>query len=292
MYRVDNAVIMAAGTSSRFAPLSYEVPKGLLNVKGEILIERQIKQLIEAGIPEIIIVVGYRKKQFEYLKEKYGVILVENPDYLTRNNNASIFAVRNYLKNTYICSADNYFTENPFNSYEKNTYYSAIFAEGKTAEWCIATDENDRIRDVVVGGENSWCMLGHVFWAEDFSKKFLDILLKEYNKPETFGLLWESIYINHINELDMKIKRYKKDMIFEFDTLEELRLFDKSYISDTRSQIIKNIAKEHNCQESDIINVVSVKGQYADAIGFEYTVKGNTFGYTYEVPYHMLDRRK
>lgn len=35
-----NAIIMAAGTSSRFAPLSYEEPKGLLAVKGEILIER------------------------------------------------------------------------------------------------------------------------------------------------------------------------------------------------------------------------------------------------------------
>ena len=42
---VNNAVIMAAGTSSRFAPLSYEKPKALIEVKGEILIERQIKQV-------------------------------------------------------------------------------------------------------------------------------------------------------------------------------------------------------------------------------------------------------
>ena len=37
-----NAIIMAAGTSSRFVPLSVERPKGLLEVKGEVLIERQI----------------------------------------------------------------------------------------------------------------------------------------------------------------------------------------------------------------------------------------------------------
>ena len=43
-YRVENAIIMAAGFSSRFAPLSYETPKGLLNVRGEIMIERQIRQ--------------------------------------------------------------------------------------------------------------------------------------------------------------------------------------------------------------------------------------------------------
>lgn len=41
-YKIDNAIIMAAGYASRFAPLSYEEPKALLNIKGEILIERQI----------------------------------------------------------------------------------------------------------------------------------------------------------------------------------------------------------------------------------------------------------
>lgn len=40
-----NAIIMAAGTSSRFVPLSAERPKGLVEVKGEVLIERQIRQL-------------------------------------------------------------------------------------------------------------------------------------------------------------------------------------------------------------------------------------------------------
>ena len=37
-YRVNNAIIMAAGTSNRFAPLSYEMPKALIEVNGEILI--------------------------------------------------------------------------------------------------------------------------------------------------------------------------------------------------------------------------------------------------------------
>ena len=39
-----NAIILAAGTSSRFVPISFEIPKSLLKVRGEILIERQIKQ--------------------------------------------------------------------------------------------------------------------------------------------------------------------------------------------------------------------------------------------------------
>ena len=60
---------MAAGTASRFAPLSYEKPKALLRVKGEILIEGQICQLREAGISDIIVVVGYMAEKFYYLQE-------------------------------------------------------------------------------------------------------------------------------------------------------------------------------------------------------------------------------
>ena len=135
--KVDNAIIMAAGTSSRFAPLSYEKPKALIEVRGEILIERQIKQQKEAGIDEIIIVTGYMSEKFQYLKDKYGVKLVHNPDYLIRNNNSSINAVKEYLGNSYICSSDNYFVENPFEKEVDESYYSAVYAEGPTDEWCI-----------------------------------------------------------------------------------------------------------------------------------------------------------
>ena len=58
-YKVDNAVILAAGASTRFIPLSLEQPKGLFEVKGERLIERQIKQLKDAGIDDITVVVVF-----------------------------------------------------------------------------------------------------------------------------------------------------------------------------------------------------------------------------------------
>lgn len=77
-----NAIILAAGMSSRFVPLSVELPKGLLEVKGEILIERQIRQLQKAGVSDITIVVGYKAEKFNYLKEKFGVDIILNEDYL------------------------------------------------------------------------------------------------------------------------------------------------------------------------------------------------------------------
>lgn len=268
--KVDNAIIMAAGTSSRFAPLSYEKPKGLIEVKNEILIERQIKQIKEAGIDEIIIVTGYKAENFEYLKNKYDVKLIHNPDYLTRNNNASIYAAKNFIKNSYICSSDNYFFENPFESDVDESYYSAIYTKGETNEWCIR-ENNDWIVDVTVGGKDSWIMLGHVFWSEKFSKKFLEILEKEYFDEKTANKLWETIYIEHINELPMKIRKYKSDYIFEFDTLDELRKFDESYVEDTRSKILEKISSQLNIKEKDIKNVISFKEKDNAAAGFTFT---------------------
>lgn len=282
MYQVDNAVIMAAGTASRFAPLSYERPKALITVRGEVLIERQIRQLQEAGVPEIYVVTGYKANMFSYLGKKFGVHLVHNPDYLTRNNNASIYAVKDILSNTYICSADNYFTENPFEKEVSNCYYAAVYADGPTKEWCMETDENGTIRRVQIGGENAWYMLGHTFWDEAFSRTFLNILEREYNLPETADLLWESIYINHIDKLHMKIRRYSTDVVFEFDTLDELRQFDTTYVTDTRSEILKSVAKQLNCHEEDLLDVTAYKDETNEAAGFSLRYGNEIYLYSYK----------
>ena len=278
--KVDNAIIMAAGTASRFAPLSYEKPKALIEVRGEVLIERQIRQLREAGIEEVVVVTGYKAEQFEYLKDKYGVVLINNPYYLTRNNNSSIYAAREYIKNSYICSSDNYFITNPFESDVDESYYAAVYIEGETGEWCIL-EEDGLIKDVKVGGQDSWVMLGHVFWSESFSRSFLHILEDEYEWPETADKLWETIYIEHINEIPMKIRKYPADFIFEFDTLDELREFDTSYITNTRSEILKKVAGELGVEEKEIRSVKAFKDKDNAAAGFTFET-GKKYKYYYK----------
>ena len=75
-----NAIILAAGYGMRMVPLNTEIPKGLLKVRGLPLIERTIRQLQEAGVFEIYVVVGYLKEQYEYLMDLYGVQLLVNMD--------------------------------------------------------------------------------------------------------------------------------------------------------------------------------------------------------------------
>ena len=136
-YRVNSAVILAAGFGSRFVPLTFETPKGLLEVFGERMIERQINQLHEAGIMDITIVVGYLKEKFEYLIDKFGVKLLYNPEYHNKNTLTTVYRARDCFKgkNTYLLSSDNWIRENMYHTYECGAWYSSVYMEGATSEW-------------------------------------------------------------------------------------------------------------------------------------------------------------
>lgn len=276
---IRNAIIMAAGTSSRFVPLSYEIPKGLLEVKGEVLIERQIRQLREAGISDITIVVGYMADKFQYLKDKFGVTIVLNEDYSRYNNTSSLIRVVDKLGNTYVCSSDNYFPSNVFLESPDTSYYSALYASGETKEYCIQSDESNNIKSVAVGGRDSWYMIGHVYFSASFSKRFKEILIEEYKKEETKHAYWEDVYIKHLKSLpEMKIHRYKDDDIKEFDSIDELRIFDNSYVCDTRSSVLKEIASMMKCSEADLSGFVKIPGNGSE-LQFLFSKGGLRYSY-------------
>ena len=57
-----NAIILAAGFGMRMVPINTETPKGLLEIHGEPLIERLIKQLHEAGVTRNICNCGLHER--------------------------------------------------------------------------------------------------------------------------------------------------------------------------------------------------------------------------------------
>ena len=83
-----NAIILAAGLGSRFKDITKKEHKSLLKIGGKPNLERTIEYLTDAKVEKIIIVVGYLKEKFDYLKEKYGDIIefVYNDKYREYNN--------------------------------------------------------------------------------------------------------------------------------------------------------------------------------------------------------------
>ena len=250
-----------------------------MEVKGEILIERQIRQLKEAGITDITLVVGYKAEMFAYLRDKYAVDIVYNEDFACYNNTSSLIRVIEKLDNTFICSSDNYFPENVFTRESVDSYYSALYAEGKTNEYCLITNAEDQITDVNVGGHDSWYMVGHVFFNHEFSEKFRKLMIKEYCNETTKQGYWEDLYIRYIDQLPkMKINRYQEGNIQEFDSLDELRMFDSSYVEDTRSTVVKSICRTLNLQESDVYGFKNIK-HVGDYLHFQFKVGDSTYEY-------------
>lgn len=228
-YRVDNAVIMAAGFGLRSLPLSRYVPKGLYRVRGEILIERQIRQLQEAGIQQIVVVVGYLKEKFAYLEEKFGVILVNNHDYYRYNNISSLYAARDYLKNSYICCSDNYFNVNVFRDYVYDSYYSCKYTEGYADEYCVAGMDGDYIAAIQKGGSGAWYTIGEAYFSRKFSRTFLKCLDREYADAGTKKMLWDDFHMKHIDELPLLLVKYSDEIVQEFDTVEDITRFDRDF---------------------------------------------------------------
>ena len=93
----QNAIILAAGFGMRMVPINTEIPKGLLEINGEPLIERMIRQLHEVGISKIYVIVGFMKERYEYLIDKFKVELVVNSEYSTKNNLYSMEKVLPFL---------------------------------------------------------------------------------------------------------------------------------------------------------------------------------------------------
>jgi len=273
-HKIDNAIILAAGISSRFVPICFEKPKALLEVKGEVMIERQIRQLQEVGISEITIVVGHMKEKFDYLVEKFGVKLIETDTYKIRNNHASVYAARECLRNTIITSADLYFKNNIFQQYAYDAYYCTVYRENMTEERGVKTDAYDRITNTFYNASDTWVTLGYAYFDKRFSGNFLKILDEEYNYPETVQKFWADIQDEHLTELYMYAKHCDNDIIYEFDSLEELREFDEAYRFDAHSALLKQIAGKLETSENELKNFKPItKEDLGRGITFTYAQK-------------------
>lgn len=77
VYQNVGAILTCAGLSTRM-----NENKAFINWNGLPLIEQQINLLINSGLNQIAVVVGYEQDRFQYIKDKYSLVtLIENKDY-------------------------------------------------------------------------------------------------------------------------------------------------------------------------------------------------------------------
>lgn len=90
------AIILAAGKGSRLYPITLTKPKGLLEIGDETILDRLIGQLNQAGVQDVLIVVGYQK---EILINYFGNTVRYScySDFFKTNNLHTLWSVREEL---------------------------------------------------------------------------------------------------------------------------------------------------------------------------------------------------
>ena len=101
------AIILAAGMGTRMFPLTKNTPKSLLDIgQGLTLLETQLHSLQEAGITNIVLVIGYRAEQIEAKIKEYEkdfkISIVFNPFFDTSNNLISAWMARHHMTDEFI----------------------------------------------------------------------------------------------------------------------------------------------------------------------------------------------
>ena len=97
-------MILSAGMGTRLMPLTKEIPKPLLEINGMTLLERMIKNCMNVGINEFIVIVGYNKEKVielaPELEEKHSISIkiVENERFDVTNTSVSTYLASKNLE--------------------------------------------------------------------------------------------------------------------------------------------------------------------------------------------------
>lgn len=266
-----NAILLAAGVGMRMVPINSLLPKPLLEIYGEPLIERVIRQLHEAGIYDITVVVGFMKERFDYLIDDFGVRLIVNPAYAEKNNLSSLALAADQISNTYIIPCDLWFAENPFRKHELYSWYM-VSDEKRVGSYVRVNRKQELVR--VREGEPGNRMIGVSFLLEEDAVELRARLQRMSTDSRYDSAFWEAA-LDREDKIAISARVVPADHVTEINTLEQLRELD-SRSGSLRSDALDVISNALHCRAEDIVDISILKKGMTNR-SFLFRVKGKKY---------------
>jgi CTP:phosphocholine cytidylyltransferase-like protein/thiamine kinase-like enzyme len=266
-----NAIILAAGFGMRMIPINTETPKGMIEINGEPLIERLIKQLHAVDIKEIHIVVGFMKEQYEYLIDEYGVNLIVNSGYAIKNNLHSLNLVLDFLSNTYIIPCDIWCNCNPFNEYELYSWY--MVNELVDSDSYVRVNRKMEListPNTVVGNT----MIGIAYLAEEQADIVRRRVRQMCKDTRYDGVFWEEALYKKDRMIVLARVIHSTEVI-EINTYEQLRELDNNS-NQLKSNAITTIAQVLQVDVEDVVDITMLKKGMTNR-SFQFSCKGKKY---------------
>lgn len=232
-----NAIILAAGLSSRMFASGANKPKALLPILGIPNIERTIQILHCYNIQEIIILVPHGSKMFDYLVPKYNCRII-NVEKDNKNTLDSIQCALSFINDTFIIEGDVVCTKNIFRKFSNSTYYTMRYPFPEVDDWHPILNKDGNITSFNIEKNNLPAIFGISFWKNkdcNILRYHLKKVKKELPQNDK-NIFWDNYITDILDKIDIKT--------YEISSLDAYEMNDYNeyvYAQKICADVIRNV---------------------------------------------------
>ena len=244
------AIILAAGMGKRLKELTHDNTKCMVQVCGETLIERMLRQQDRLNLERIVIVVGYQGRRLidfvSSLDIKTPIEFIENPIYDKTNNIYSLSLAKERLleDDTLLFESDIIFEDSVLDALVQDPRPTLALVD-KYEPWmdgtCVRLSGDDEIIEFIPGKKFNHLDSGDCYktvniykFSRDFSRNAYVPFLEAYQKALGENEYYEQVLmvIAMLNNSELRAKRLEGEKWYEIDDIQDLDIATSIFASD------------------------------------------------------------